>query len=195
MALHLNCSIVSWGTNSRWAQTLLWCNGLLPTSFTDEPHSVLVTVDSLNARGITKTCTWTITMTKKNCLWILFWNFLSLFLCSAVDPRGKRHLLTTQYSLPGIPLALKQSIDLRTSMDGKYKEIAEVLIYVRYIIHCAIPIYCSIHTLHKMCTGFIWLHVAKVMHLEPQEVKNDAPGFVCASYILVCIVQWLFWSI
>lgn len=28
--------------------------------------------------------------------------------------------------MPGIPVALKQSIDLRTSMDGKYKEIAEV---------------------------------------------------------------------
>uniref|UniRef100_A0A3Q3G4T7 AMP deaminase n=1 Tax=Labrus bergylta TaxID=56723 RepID=A0A3Q3G4T7_9LABR len=31
------------------------------------------------------------------------------------------------HSLPGIPVALKQSIDLRTSMDGKYKEIAEEL--------------------------------------------------------------------
>uniref|UniRef100_A0A8C9XJY6 AMP deaminase n=1 Tax=Sander lucioperca TaxID=283035 RepID=A0A8C9XJY6_SANLU len=30
-------------------------------------------------------------------------------------------------SLPGIPVALKQSIDLRTSMDGKYKDIAEEL--------------------------------------------------------------------
>ncbi|KAK7878553.1 hypothetical protein WMY93_030389 [Mugilogobius chulae] len=46
---------------------------------------------------------------------------------TAVDPRGKRHLLTSQHSLPGIPVALKQSIDLRTSMDGKYKEIAEEL--------------------------------------------------------------------
>lgn len=45
---------------------------------------------------------------------------------SPVDLRGARHLLTSQHSLPGIPLALKQSIDLRTSMDGKYKEIAEV---------------------------------------------------------------------
>ncbi|CAG07509.1 unnamed protein product, partial [Tetraodon nigroviridis] len=35
--------------------------------------------------------------------------------------------LTSQHSLPGIPVALKQSIDLRTSMDGKYKEIAEEL--------------------------------------------------------------------
>uniref|UniRef100_A0A3Q1FUG4 AMP deaminase n=1 Tax=Acanthochromis polyacanthus TaxID=80966 RepID=A0A3Q1FUG4_9TELE len=46
---------------------------------------------------------------------------------SAVDLRGARHLLTSQHSLPGIPVALKQSIDLRTSMDGKYKEIAEEL--------------------------------------------------------------------
>nr|XP_043893826.1 AMP deaminase 2 isoform X1 [Solea senegalensis]XP_043893827.1 AMP deaminase 2 isoform X1 [Solea senegalensis] len=44
-----------------------------------------------------------------------------------VDLRGPRHLLTSQHSLPGIPVALKQSIDLRTSMDGKYKEIAEEL--------------------------------------------------------------------
>ncbi|XP_029689454.1 AMP deaminase 2 isoform X2 [Takifugu rubripes] len=44
-----------------------------------------------------------------------------------VDLRGARHLLTSQHSLPGIPVALKQSIDLRTSMDGKYKEIAEEL--------------------------------------------------------------------
>ncbi|KAL1020654.1 hypothetical protein UPYG_G00002930 [Umbra pygmaea] len=46
---------------------------------------------------------------------------------STVDPRGSRHLLTSQHSLPGIPVALKQTIDLRTSMDGKYKEIAEEL--------------------------------------------------------------------
>ena len=45
---------------------------------------------------------------------------------SPADLRGARHLLTSQHSLPGIPVALKQSIDLRTSMDGKYKEIAEV---------------------------------------------------------------------
>ena len=45
---------------------------------------------------------------------------------SAVDPRGVRHILTSQHSLPGIPVALKHPIDLRTSMDGKYKEIAEV---------------------------------------------------------------------
>ncbi|XP_045912004.1 AMP deaminase 2 isoform X2 [Micropterus dolomieu] len=44
-----------------------------------------------------------------------------------IDLRGARHLLTSQHSLPGIPVALKQSIDLRTSMDGKYKEIAEEL--------------------------------------------------------------------
>ncbi|XP_068199349.1 AMP deaminase 2 isoform X1 [Antennarius striatus] len=46
---------------------------------------------------------------------------------STVDLRAVRHLLTSQHSLPGIPVALKQSIDLRTSMDGKYKEIAEEL--------------------------------------------------------------------
>uniref|UniRef100_A0A1A8Q1V1 AMP deaminase n=2 Tax=Nothobranchius TaxID=28779 RepID=A0A1A8Q1V1_9TELE len=46
---------------------------------------------------------------------------------STVDARGPRRLLTSQHSLPGIPVALKQSIDLRTSMDGKYKEIAEEL--------------------------------------------------------------------
>uniref|UniRef100_A0A3Q3GI89 AMP deaminase n=1 Tax=Kryptolebias marmoratus TaxID=37003 RepID=A0A3Q3GI89_KRYMA len=34
--------------------------------------------------------------------------------------------LNLSHSLPGIPVALKQSVDLRTSMDGKYKEIAEV---------------------------------------------------------------------
>uniref|UniRef100_A0A4W5KZ60 AMP deaminase n=1 Tax=Hucho hucho TaxID=62062 RepID=A0A4W5KZ60_9TELE len=46
---------------------------------------------------------------------------------SPVYPRGARHLLTSQHSLPGIPVVLKQAIDLRTSMDGKYKEIAEEL--------------------------------------------------------------------
>ncbi|XP_077401375.1 AMP deaminase 2 isoform X1 [Vanacampus margaritifer] len=49
------------------------------------------------------------------------------YAASTVDLRGARHLLTPQHSLPGIPVALKQSIDLRTSMDGKYKEIAEEL--------------------------------------------------------------------
>ncbi|XP_035761467.1 AMP deaminase 2 [Neolamprologus brichardi] len=49
------------------------------------------------------------------------------YTASTVDLRGTRHLLTSQHSLPGIPVALKQSIDLRTSMDGKYKEIAEEL--------------------------------------------------------------------
>uniref|UniRef100_A0A3P9KQK4 AMP deaminase n=1 Tax=Oryzias latipes TaxID=8090 RepID=A0A3P9KQK4_ORYLA len=54
--------------------------------------------------------------------------FRSFCCCSsAVDLRGPRRLLTSQHSLPGIPVALKQSIDLRTSMDGKYKEIAEEL--------------------------------------------------------------------
>nr|XP_057939260.1 AMP deaminase 2-like isoform X3 [Doryrhamphus excisus] len=46
---------------------------------------------------------------------------------STADFGAFRHLLTPQHSLPGIPVALKQSIDLRTSMDGKYKEIAEEL--------------------------------------------------------------------
>nr|XP_040049579.1 AMP deaminase 2 isoform X2 [Gasterosteus aculeatus aculeatus] len=49
------------------------------------------------------------------------------YAASTADLRGARHLLTSQHSLPGIPVALKQSIDLRTSMDGKYKEIAEEL--------------------------------------------------------------------
>ncbi|CAK6951325.1 AMP deaminase 2 isoform X1 [Scomber scombrus] len=49
------------------------------------------------------------------------------YTASTVDLRGARHLLTSQHSLPGIPVSLKQSIDLRTSMDGKYKEIAEEL--------------------------------------------------------------------
>ncbi|PWA30931.1 hypothetical protein CCH79_00010690 [Gambusia affinis] len=46
---------------------------------------------------------------------------------AVMELRGPRRLLTSQHSLPGIPVALKQSIDLRTSMDGKYKEIAEEL--------------------------------------------------------------------
>ncbi|XP_005801388.1 AMP deaminase 2-like isoform X1 [Xiphophorus maculatus] len=49
------------------------------------------------------------------------------YTASTVEFRGPRRLLTSQHSLPGIPVALKQSIDLRTSMDGKYKEIAEEL--------------------------------------------------------------------
>ncbi|XP_048065859.1 AMP deaminase 2 isoform X1 [Megalobrama amblycephala] len=44
-----------------------------------------------------------------------------------VDLRVGRHLLTSQYSLPGNPVAKHGHIDLRTSMDGKYKEIAEEL--------------------------------------------------------------------
>ncbi|XP_065103105.1 AMP deaminase 2 isoform X1 [Paramisgurnus dabryanus] len=38
-----------------------------------------------------------------------------------------RHLLIAQHSLPGNPVAKHGYIDLRTSMDGKYKEIAEEL--------------------------------------------------------------------
>ncbi|XP_051525718.1 AMP deaminase 2-like isoform X2 [Myxocyprinus asiaticus] len=38
-----------------------------------------------------------------------------------------RHLLTSQHSLPGNPVTKHGHIDLRTSMDGKYKEIAEEL--------------------------------------------------------------------
>ncbi|XP_016315255.1 AMP deaminase 2-like isoform X2 [Sinocyclocheilus anshuiensis] len=41
--------------------------------------------------------------------------------------RVGRHLLTSQYSLPGNPVTKHGHIDLRTSMDGKYKEIAEEL--------------------------------------------------------------------
>ncbi|XP_062396422.1 AMP deaminase 2 isoform X1 [Sardina pilchardus] len=52
----------------------------------------------------------------------------SLQYTAGSDLRAGRHLLTSQHSLPGNPLALKHCpIDLRTSMDGKYKEIAEEL--------------------------------------------------------------------
>ncbi|XP_030641086.1 AMP deaminase 2 [Chanos chanos] len=52
----------------------------------------------------------------------------SLQYTASADLRVGRHLLTTQHSLPGNPVALKHCpIDLRTSMDGKYKEIAEEL--------------------------------------------------------------------
>uniref|UniRef100_A0A671NZP1 AMP deaminase n=1 Tax=Sinocyclocheilus anshuiensis TaxID=1608454 RepID=A0A671NZP1_9TELE len=44
-----------------------------------------------------------------------------------VDLHVGRHLLTSQYSLPGNPVTKHGHIDLRTSMDGKYKEIAEEL--------------------------------------------------------------------
>ncbi|XP_029574253.1 AMP deaminase 2 isoform X3 [Salmo trutta] len=54
---------------------------------------------------------------------------------SPVDRRGARHLLTSQHSLPGIPVVLKQTIDLRTSMDGKYNEIAEEL-FSRSLAEC-----------------------------------------------------------
>ncbi|KAJ8372815.1 hypothetical protein AAFF_G00276700 [Aldrovandia affinis] len=44
------------------------------------------------------------------------------------DNRPVRHLLTPQRSLPGTPLSFKPPpLDLRTSMEGKYKEIAEEL--------------------------------------------------------------------
>ncbi|XP_051757939.1 AMP deaminase 2 isoform X1 [Ctenopharyngodon idella] len=49
------------------------------------------------------------------------------YTASGVDLRVGRHLLTSQYSLPGNPVAKHGHIDLRTSMDGKYKEIAEEL--------------------------------------------------------------------
>ncbi|KAM9474916.1 AMP deaminase 2 isoform 1-T1 [Clarias gariepinus] len=52
----------------------------------------------------------------------------SLQYAASTDVRGGRHLLTFQYSLPGIPVAKHGPIDLRTSMDGKYKEIAEELL-------------------------------------------------------------------
>ncbi|TRZ00470.1 hypothetical protein DNTS_004549, partial [Danionella cerebrum] len=41
--------------------------------------------------------------------------------------RVGRHLLTSQYSLPASQVNKHSHIDLRTSMDGKYKEIAEEL--------------------------------------------------------------------
>lgn len=66
---------------------------------------------------------------------------------SAVDLRGPRRLLTSQHSLPGIPVALKQSIDLRTSMDGKYKEIAEVRAQSLYFLF-----------LRNVCFIHLWLH-------------------------------------
>ncbi|XDV49030.1 hypothetical protein PO909_018359, partial [Leuciscus waleckii] len=47
--------------------------------------------------------------------------------CVYLDLRVGRHLLTSQHSLPGNPVAKHGHIDLRTSMDGKYKEIAEEL--------------------------------------------------------------------
>ncbi|TSW62346.1 AMP deaminase 2 [Bagarius yarrelli] len=52
----------------------------------------------------------------------------SLQYAASTDLRVGRHLLTFQYSLPGIPVAKHGPIDLRTSMDGKYKEIAEELL-------------------------------------------------------------------
>ncbi|XDV49031.1 hypothetical protein PO909_018359 [Leuciscus waleckii] len=50
-----------------------------------------------------------------------------LCLLYVLDLRVGRHLLTSQHSLPGNPVAKHGHIDLRTSMDGKYKEIAEEL--------------------------------------------------------------------
>ncbi|KAJ8265855.1 hypothetical protein COCON_G00149540 [Conger conger] len=45
-----------------------------------------------------------------------------------IDIHGARHPLTSQRSLPGTPVSCKPFVvDLRTSMDGKYKEIAEEL--------------------------------------------------------------------
>ncbi|KAK7135820.1 hypothetical protein R3I94_014480 [Phoxinus phoxinus] len=51
----------------------------------------------------------------------------SLQYTASGDLRVGRHLLTSQHSLPGNPVAKHGHIDLRTSMDGKYKEIAEEL--------------------------------------------------------------------
>ncbi|XP_016330136.1 AMP deaminase 2-like isoform X5 [Sinocyclocheilus anshuiensis] len=50
-----------------------------------------------------------------------------LCLLYVLDLHVGRHLLTSQYSLPGNPVTKHGHIDLRTSMDGKYKEIAEEL--------------------------------------------------------------------
>ncbi|KPP66274.1 hypothetical protein Z043_115244 [Scleropages formosus] len=45
----------------------------------------------------------------------------------AADLRTTRHPLTSQRSLPGTPVSHSHfPIDLRTSMDGKYREIAQV---------------------------------------------------------------------
>ncbi|KAF7695363.1 AMP deaminase 2 isoform X1 [Silurus meridionalis] len=52
----------------------------------------------------------------------------SLQYAASTDLRGAPRLLTFQYSLPGIITAKHGPIDLRTSMDGKYKEIAEELL-------------------------------------------------------------------
>uniref|UniRef100_A0A671NVQ5 AMP deaminase n=1 Tax=Sinocyclocheilus anshuiensis TaxID=1608454 RepID=A0A671NVQ5_9TELE len=51
----------------------------------------------------------------------------SLQYTASGDLHVGRHLLTSQYSLPGNPVTKHGHIDLRTSMDGKYKEIAEEL--------------------------------------------------------------------
>ncbi|XP_035236584.1 AMP deaminase 2 isoform X2 [Anguilla anguilla] len=52
----------------------------------------------------------------------------SLQINASPDIHGARHLLTSQRSLPGTPVSYKPlPIDLRTSMDGMYKEIAEEL--------------------------------------------------------------------
>ncbi|XP_035243903.1 AMP deaminase 2-like isoform X1 [Anguilla anguilla] len=53
----------------------------------------------------------------------------SLQITASPDLRGVSgpKPLTSQRSLPGIPVTLKHFPDLRTSMDGKYKEIAEEL--------------------------------------------------------------------
>ncbi|XP_061113969.1 AMP deaminase 2 isoform X2 [Conger conger] len=52
----------------------------------------------------------------------------SLQINASPDIHGARHPLTSQRSLPGTPVSCKPFVvDLRTSMDGKYKEIAEEL--------------------------------------------------------------------
>ncbi|XP_051964800.1 AMP deaminase 2-like isoform X2 [Xyrauchen texanus] len=51
----------------------------------------------------------------------------SLQYTASGDLRVGRQLLTSQHSLPGNPVTKHGHIDLRTSMDGKYKEIAEEL--------------------------------------------------------------------
>lgn len=106
---------------------------------------------------------------------------------SAVDLRGARHLLTSQHSLPGIPVALKQSIDLRTSMDGKYKEIAEVctqrlrsLINFSYsVITYSMRCVCGFHIVSCVCVCVKELFSRSLAESEmrsaPYEFPEDSP--------------------
>ncbi len=79
--------------------------------------------------------------------------FLIIFL---VDLCVGRHLLTSQYSLPGNPVTKHGHIDLRTSMDGKYKEIAEVnktAITIITMLECIFGVcfYCYVNVCLIVC--------------------------------------------